>query len=117
MPQVFKHFGLNTLNPTEYSLIQLGGGGVSASKPLRSQNLMYNTTVLLKIPDQKMSKAKASRDETTVNIWNEEESDKTIRYEPGNYSSKLGELPPISAATFNKLVDRLTSFEAPGMVA
>jgi len=38
MPLIFKRLGLKELSPTEYSLIQLGGGSVDPCKPLKSQS-------------------------------------------------------------------------------
>jgi len=60
-----------------------------------------------------LQRSKAKEPVASVNIWDEEESDATIRYD-SDVPVKAGELPAIAAATFNKLVDRLTSFEAPG---
>jgi len=54
MPLIFKRLGLKELSPTEYSLIQLGGGSVDPCKPLKSQYLAQNTSVLLKIAEQKV---------------------------------------------------------------
>eukprot|EP01094_Clydonella_sp_ATCC50884_P023673 TRINITY_DN5739_c0_g1_i2.p1 TRINITY_DN5739_c0_g1~~TRINITY_DN5739_c0_g1_i2.p1 ORF type:complete len:981 (-),score=236.14 TRINITY_DN5739_c0_g1_i2:206-2971(-) len=115
MPFVLDAVGLPKIKAKDYTLTRLKEGDeLDIKETLVGQGITEGTAVVLEVSEKKLEALKREEEEETVNIWEEEENDTTVRFESG-VSVPNCDLPPIEFATFNKLVERLTSFLAPDL--
>ena len=104
------------MKPKDFTLTEMASGEeMNMKKTFGSYSFQPNPTFVLKIAEEKVEALRQEEAAAmSVNIYDEPESEETIRYEKSSDRS-YGDLQQIEAATFNKLVERLTSCLAPGM--
>ena len=110
---ILKFFNLEHINLQHIILQKPGDGGkLSLDMSLAGQNFAYDATIQIKLHEAALTveeEKQETRKEDSVNIWDEPDDEKYIRYAESKSGNTVKSNISVEAATLNKLVEKLTS--------